>query len=499
MWYKSAATVHCEVGDEILKNLGIGKKKLLIGLITLLLGASVAVPISFIVHEKHNIDNTGIHEKNKLTSQVLMTGTDYQLNYEREEKLKKEMDERVEQIEKEEAQQPPQKQPETSVEIIEKITKDEEESVEDKKEEANEENGDENGQSEPSENNNSGSNQGNTGNNTTPNTGSGNNSNNGTGNGVNNGESSSEGSGNKPHIDDKDQGQDDEWGFETDEREAEKNRVIPRLTVAGLKNGATYKGTTHTFYLRGKDYKGRNIWDGGRLDVLVNGEKVYGYVTGTGNLDIHYTFDLRKGNNDITIIMVDREGHRRQESYRVQGSPSENKDMFRVVDFYLDLSNLGIGTPDNPVLHKEVVVYEGETMGYVINKALSEEGYTVHFGTANNYIPAISKPGILEGWNIPEAKKAFIQENGGMWGAPMLEANGEYQYDRSLGTLKEKDFFRGSGWCVSAAGSNLNPNSSNNIPNGVQAYVISDNICSQIWVYWTNCLGYDFRGKWYNQ
>lgn len=461
MWYKSAATVRCEVGDEILKNLGIGKKKLLIGLITLLLGASVAVPISFIVHEKHNIDNTDIHEKNKLTSQVLMTGTDYQLNYEREEKLKKEMDERVEQIEKEEAQQPPQKQPETSVEIIEKITK--------------------------------------TGNNSTPNTGNGNKSNNGTGNGVNNGDSSSVGSGNKPHIDDKDQGQDDEWGFETDEREAEKNRVIPRLTVAGLKNGATYKGTTHTFYLRAKDYKGRNIWDGGRLDVLVNGEKVYGYVTGTGNLDIHYTFDLRKGNNDITIIMVDREGHRRQESYRVQGSPSENKDMFRVVDFYLDLSNLGIGTPDNPVLHKEVVVYEGETMGYVINKALSEEGYTVHFGTANNYIPAISKPGILEGWNIPEAKKAFIQENGGMWGAPMLEANGEYQYDRSLGMLKEKDFFRGSGWCVSAAGSNLDPNSSNNIPNGVQAYVISDNICSQIWVYWTNCLGYDFRGKWYNQ
>lgn len=483
-----------------MKNLGIGKKKLLIGLITLLLGASVAVPISFIVHEKHNIDNTGIHEKNKLTSQVLMTGTDYQLNYEREEKLKKEMDERVEQIEKEEAQQPPQKQPETSVEIIEKITKDEEESVKDKKEEANEENGDENGQSEPSENNNSGSNQGNTGNNTTPNTGSGNNSNNGTGNGVNNGESSSEGSGNKPHIDDKDQGQDDEWGFETDEREAEKNRVRPRLTIAELKNGATYKGKTHTFYLRAKDYKDRNIWDGGRLDILVNGEKVYGYVTPhSGALDIHYTFNLREGNNDITIIMVDREGHRRQESYRVQGRPSEEGEYARTVKFYFDMSNLGIGTPDNPVISKDIPIYRGETMGHVINRALAEEGYTVHFGTANNYIPAISKPGILEGWNIPEAKKAFIQENGGMWGAPMLEQNGEYQYDRSLGTLKEKEFFRGSGWCVSVHDGTPDYSTTGNIPWGVQAYIATDNFYGEIWVYWTNCLGYDFRGKWYNQ
>lgn len=477
MWYKSAATVHCEVGDEILKNLGIVKKKLLIGLITLLLGASVAVPISFIVHEKHNIDNTGIHEKNKLTSQVLMTGTDYQLNYEREEKLKKEMDERVEQIEKEEAQQPPQKQPETSVEIIEKITK-----------------------SEPSENNNSGSNQGNTGNNTTPNTGSGNKSNNGTGNGVNNGDSSSEGSGNKPHIDDKDQGQDDEWGFETDEREAEKNRVIPRLSIEDLKNGETYKGATHTFYLRAKDYKGRNIWDGGRLDVLVNGEKVYGYVTPySGKLDIHYTFDLREGNNDITIIMVDREGHRRQESYRVQGKPREEGTPYGVVKFYLDMSNLGIGTPNNPVVSKNISLYEGETMGHLINRALAEEGYTVHFGTANNYIPAISKPGILEGWHISESQKAFLEENDSFWGAPMLEANGEYQYDRSLGMLKEKDFFRGSGWCVSVHSGEPDYSTTGNIPWGVQAYITSDNPFGEIWVYWTNCLGKDFRGKWYNQ
>lgn len=428
--------------------MGRKKKKILTGIIAFLFILVLIIPVFSIIHNNNSVEKNTVAEKNKLVSQVLMTGNDYQLNYDREKELKEEMDERVEEIKKEKEKAPPQQKPETSVEIIEEI----------------------------------GENQG------TGGEGS-------SGNGEGKGDAEDH---KKPHIDEEGKGQDDGWGFDKEESQAEEERVKIRFTMSDIENGAHYNGDFKTFYLQARDYNGNKIYqNGGSVSVYVNGTLIDGYDTGwRGKLDLHFTFDLQDGANNISIIMVDKEGHRRTHSLTVYGDTSKpSYDHCGAFTFIFDMSNLGIGTPEHPVIKKEVVVYKGETVGHFIKRALEEEGYYVEFTSGGNYIPRIYKNGMLNGWNIPPGKKAFLEEQQPFWGRPMIdEATGEYIYDKSLNSLGEKDFFFGSGWCITGR-QELNEGTLNgNLPFGVQASLMERT--GDLTLYWTNCLGYDYNGGW---
>ena len=435
------------------------KKKnfILAGIISVLAMMIILVPAYVVSSGKPYSEGAGIDSENEMRSQVIVTGSDYRLNYEKEQEIKEAEEERYQQVQKEQEERREQNVvPTTAAEIVQ---------------EWDSENDDGGGGQDQ--------NQSGTG------SGSGDNGQGSDGGGQTGGDETFEpGDGG---------GTGSGWGDDIYDQEHEEIKLKPRLVVKDWDsgstdiNGRTYNGSFATFSLTARDYKNNLISD---IQFYASGKKLVG-VSGKFNYQqqLNYVVRLKDGANSIRIIVTDSEGNRRIEDYVIYGDTSKPNPVGGQVRLRLDLRALNKGF----LIDETVDYYKGESTANLIQRVLNSHGYTVYLGSSGSidagaYIRSVSKPGMLKGYWISEDLDRQIQSEGGQWGQPTYQhPEGNYDY------LEEKDFYSGSGWTYWVK---ERYEASEYAPSyGVSNYFITGS-CMQITLAWTNCIGADYGGVW---
>lgn len=252
-----------------------------------------------------------------------------------------------------------------------------------------------------------------------------------------------------------------------------KNPVI----FSSLRNGDSWNGPLRGFSVYADDYQGRHI-KRGNFSVYANGEKLYG---SGDQYNANYQMNTKEGTNTVSITVTDSYGVSATREYTFTGYPDAPAAERGTAYITLDIRTLGGGYlfQDYPV-----TLYEGETMPYVVVRALEANGYTVSY-TGNKaygfYLAGISKPGlsaIQEGYNIPPPILAKLEEINSSW-------NGFSADD----TLREKEFYEWAGWVYVHEGEYLGDL-------GMSDRVVTDD--DHVTIAFTMYNGAEYSGYWFS-
>ena len=190
-----------------------------------------------------------------------------------------------------------------------------------------------------------------------------------------------------------------------------------------------------TFTVRATDYQGRTL---GSKKVRVTANDARLYATADDGYEIRYRLPVDAADVAVSIRATDAKGRSTILDLTVHRS---EEDAEQVVDGTITLSveagTVGLGTLLGPM---QVDFYEGEQLPSVLGRALGEHGFgMVYKGSLDRgfHLQHITRAGITDGWEIPEALLAHLEEAG--------YTPSDYHQD----SLGEYDFSGTSGWMYS--------------------------------------------------
>lgn len=249
---------------------------------------------------------------------------------------------------------------------------------------------------------------------------------------------------------DQDQNPENENKDKNNDSEKPDESKLPTIKT-NLTDGKTYNGSFKKIEVTATDYTDKYI-SAFSLHTEGNGEVLKS--TSDNGKKVTYRLDFIDGSNEVSIKATDRFGESKIVKYTIYSDKNEEQEKIGIATFSLEASTVGLGNLIGP---KKIDLYDGEQLSYIIDRVLTENGYSYsHGGTLKNgfYLTKVSKNGITNGWKIPEDLLKKLDDNGIEEG-PI--------HENSLG---ERDFRKNSGWMYQVEGIFLD--------SGISQYIPSD-------------------------
>ena len=215
----------------------------------------------------------------------------------------------------------------------------------------------------------------------------------------------------------------------------EADETMPKMTC-NISNGMEITGSLYTLQVSAQTGDGARIY-GDHITVQLNGrtlEDMWEDEQRTG-----YRLELTGGLNDVVITVWDYEDRYTIYRYSLNCTAVDEGGMKGTATVIVDANVLSLG---ELIPATKVDILEGQNAVYAVAQVLESYGYEYQYsGDLKNgfYLAHLIKPGITNGWVIPEELENDIDEDGLMW-------TNIYHTD----SLGEQDFTQGSGWmyCV---------------------------------------------------
>ena len=259
---------------------------------------------------------------------------------------------------------------------------------------------------------------------------------------------------------------------ETEEPQQQEDPTLPEIKTS-LKQNEEVSGAKG-FWVKASDYKGRYIGAEG-LTVTVNGTRLRS--SGDSGTRVNYNArDLKDGTNTIQITAEDTYGKSRTVVYVIRGDSEKEAEVEGTILLSVEAHTIGKGYILGP---KEVEVLSGQPFPYTLDKLLKENGLDYDSsGTLNSgfYLSRIYKPGITEGWKIPDALLKHAEESGVSVETASLQS----------GSLGAGDFTKHAGWMYQVNGEVLE--------SGMSGYIPTNG--DEVRIRFTLYFGYDLGGSW---
>ncbi len=228
----------------------------------------------------------------------------------------------------------------------------------------------------------------------------------------------------------------------SDATPADKQPTIRAMVEIGstsfnLESGMTFKSPDIIINVNGKSYQNEQLYYN-HFKVKVN-DYTYSMHSYQSGAWFGYEAHLREGENTIQITAVDDDMYTATKTYKVYYTPGTVR-----VTVSVEATTVGLGY----LIPKQVVEVEGGTsVAQIVTDLLTKYGYGYR-GTGNiengYYLAAITKPGITNGYSIPQDLQQMIEADGGDIAMSMGEPSSD--------SLGEFDFYRYSGWMYSYNG-----------------------------------------------
>lgn len=205
----------------------------------------------------------------------------------------------------------------------------------------------------------------------------------------------------------------------------------PTISSPDLYDGMTVKGSIKNFTLKAVDYKGRRL-NASYLTIRLNGKSSGVSLIWDDSSKTSYRLKLQGGENELTIKVVDEEGHKASYLLHITSQPVGEGGVIGTARFSIDAQVLGMGYLVEPT---DVELHDGENAAQVLTRFLQENGFTYAANGSSSsgfYLSRINKKGLLK--DLPESMKK--------------EYEGKYSED----SLGEFDFNYMSGWMYSVDG-----------------------------------------------
>ena len=203
-------------------------------------------------------------------------------------------------------------------------------------------------------------------------------------------------------------------------------------TDPDLNQRITTNNASFTLNVWGADYRGNRL-TAENMRLYLNGAEVRSdFQTATSTT---YVLKLTEAVNTVKIFLKDNEGYTAIYSYELGYERTEGPIGQALVSVEAPTLGLGYIIPPTPC-----DIYSAEPASYVIERFFAEQGMSTHYtgDLDNNYfLNRIYKPGITNGFRIPENLVTYLEDYG-------ASDNGNYD-ENSLGSM---DFYGLSGWCV---------------------------------------------------
>lgn len=181
------------------------------------------------------------------------------------------------------------------------------------------------------------------------------------------------------------------------------------LISSDLEDGETVHKESRVFSVYAEDYKERAL-EPADLTVTCNGEKLSSISTDNGVIKYKAYLD---DTNQISITATDRYGNTDTVSvtiYKEITGEEEEEQPAGTITFSVEASTIGLGNLIGPV---GVPFYEEETLPYVLNRVLYDNGYQFHFSGSMDsgfYLKSIDRTGITDGYHIPDALVSHLED-----------------------------------------------------------------------------------------
>lgn len=208
------------------------------------------------------------------------------------------------------------------------------------------------------------------------------------------------------------------------------DETMPKLTC-NLTNGQVVQGSMYTLQVAAKAGNGDRLY-GDHITVQLNGSTLDMHWEDTSRSG--YQLNLVTGMNDIVITIWDYEDRYTIYRYTIESAASEGGKI-GTVTVAVEAHTVGLGYLVPPT---QVDIFEGQNAVYPLAQVLEAKGFEYNYeGNINEgfYLAHLIKPGITNGYSIPEELEDLINEDGLMW-------SNSYHTD----SLGEFDFSQASGW-----------------------------------------------------
>lgn len=193
------------------------------------------------------------------------------------------------------------------------------------------------------------------------------------------------------------------------------------IIECSLYDGQTFEGARIHFTVSARDY--RNTWlNSSHYNVTINGNKIYSSGTEGGVTSYKNEDYVVNGPNDVVVSVSDDLGNTAVKTYSV--IVNTEGEMEKAGDIYLTVEarTVGLGT----LVSGWVPIYEGDNMAAVVDRALKEEGFTPHTSDggiwSGYYLEALERPGLTAGWSIPDPILQKLEEVGATVQPPPTES-----------------------------------------------------------------------------
>ncbi|MEE0740807.1 MAG: DUF4430 domain-containing protein [Emergencia sp.] len=212
----------------------------------------------------------------------------------------------------------------------------------------------------------------------------------------------------------------------------EENTKTP-VIITSLSDGQTVEGLRLVFTVEGKDYRGNRI-ESFNFDVKVNGIKVYS--AGQNTYERTYRGELSDGANEIVITIKDDEGNAVTNYYKVYANKDGQMEEGGTVTVTMDTSVLGLGIKfiDTATFYEgdnvsDVILRAIENNGYDYVGGLT--------GTAavGWYLSEVTGAGITDGYKIPDPILQKLEEYGATKQGHERDSLGEMDFYKNSGWM----------------------------------------------------------------
>lgn len=207
-------------------------------------------------------------------------------------------------------------------------------------------------------------------------------------------------------------------------------------TVIGLENGLVLKSPDVITIINSVSSGGEQLYLN-NYRVWVNEQEIYSPCSQTGSSFGYETYLSNEGANTITISATDADGYAVKQSWTVY---YEKGDV--TVTISVEATTVGLGYLVPPT---DVTVPGGTNLLTMVTQLLSDNGFSP--SVSSNYLAAIQRPGICDGFYIDEElMELIVSDEMDDFGA------GLDPQPASMDSLGEFDFYRWSGWMYSYNG-----------------------------------------------
>lgn len=217
-----------------------------------------------------------------------------------------------------------------------------------------------------------------------------------------------------------------------------KAQVEVGPTTMNLKSGMKFKSPAIILNITGKSCDNEPLYYN-NYTVKLNGHKItHSYQP---NMEWYgYDITLHEGENNLSIQVTDNDQYSITKNYKLYYTPGDI-----TMTISVEASTVGLGYLIPPT---KVTVEGGTNVAKVVTDLLEANGYTYAAGGSIEggfYLQRIYKPGLCQGYKIPDDLIEMIEKDGG--------AIAEYFGPPDpLDSLGEFDFYRFAGWMYSYNG-----------------------------------------------